>query len=171
MKNKNNKLEGIWVPLEILKLEDLSMSEKVILAVIEALDNKNGCFASNDYIAKVLGVKARRISAAISSLKEKGYVTVEIENNNARTVSVVKEDLAEEVEEVEEVEEECQVQEDIEDSKEIMKVKGIDLSNITADALYRLVHRVEDVKVWLKNLPMKYVKTEWKDIYKLAFSI
>lgn len=168
MRNKNNenKLEGIWIPLDILQLEDLSISEKVVLAVIKALDNENGCFASNEYIANVIGVKARRISAAVSSLKKKGYIRVEIFNFNSRTITCTQEEPVKEKEPVEPL-----VEDEEEEKQKVMTVKGVDLTNITAEALCRLVHRVEDVKVWLRNLPMKYVKTEWKDVYQLAFSL
>ena len=73
------KLKGLWIPVEILLNEDLSDKEKVILAMILYLSEEKGsCFASNKYIASIVNLTHERVSKIISSLKDKGYVSVKL---------------------------------------------------------------------------------------------
>lgn len=53
-------------------------SEKVLLVEIDSLDGENGCFASNEYLADFFKLSKDRISKMISSLREKGYITVHL---------------------------------------------------------------------------------------------
>ena len=73
------KLKGLWIPAEILLNNDLSDKEKIILSMILYLSDETGsCFASNKYIASIVNVTSDRVSKIVSSLKEKGYVDVNI---------------------------------------------------------------------------------------------
>jgi len=73
------KLKGLWIPAEILLNEDLSDKEKIILAIIMYLSEETkSCFASNKYIANIVKVTHERVSKIISSLKDKGYVSVKL---------------------------------------------------------------------------------------------
>ena len=73
------KLKGLWIPAEILLNEDLSDKEKIILAIILYLSEETkSCFASNKYIANIVKVTHERVSKIISSLKDKGYVSVKL---------------------------------------------------------------------------------------------
>ena len=73
------KLKGIWIPAEILLNEDLSDKEKIILSMILYLSEETkSCFASNKYIANIVNVTHERVSKIISSLKDKGYVSVKL---------------------------------------------------------------------------------------------
>ena len=73
------KLKGLWIPAEILLNKDLSDKEKIILSMILYLSEEKGCcFASNKYIANIVNVTPERVSKIISSLKDKGYVKVEL---------------------------------------------------------------------------------------------
>lgn len=73
------KLKGLWIPAEILLNEDLSDKEKIILAIIMYLSEETkSCFASNKYIANIVNVTHERVSKIISSLKDKGYVSVKL---------------------------------------------------------------------------------------------
>ena len=73
------KLKGLWIPAEILLNKDLSDKEKIILAMILYLSEEKGrCFASNKYIANIVNVTNERVSKIISSLKNKGYVSVKL---------------------------------------------------------------------------------------------
>ena len=73
------KLKGIWIPAEILLNEDLSDKEKIILSIILYLSEETkSCFASNKYIANIVNVTHERVSKIISSLKDKGYVSVKL---------------------------------------------------------------------------------------------
>lgn len=73
------KLKGLWIPAEILLNEDLSDKEKITLAIILYLSEETkSCFASNKYIANIVNVTHERVSKIISSLKDKGYVSVRL---------------------------------------------------------------------------------------------
>jgi len=50
------------------------MQEKVFLAEIYSLDNKNGCFARNSYFAELFGISKRRVSEVLHDLTHKGFI-------------------------------------------------------------------------------------------------
>ena len=70
--------KGIWIPREIWLSKELTINEKVLLAEIDSLDNDEGCFASNDYFATFLGLSKERTRKIIASLKDKGYISIEL---------------------------------------------------------------------------------------------
>ena len=73
------KLKGLWIPAEILLNNDLSDKEKIILSMVLYLSDETGsCFASNKYIASIVNVTSDRVSKIVSSLKDKGYVDVNL---------------------------------------------------------------------------------------------
>ena len=73
------KLKGLWIPAEILLNKDLSDKEKIILSMVLYLSEEKGsCFASNKYIANIVNVTHERVSKIISSLKDKGYISVKL---------------------------------------------------------------------------------------------
>ena len=80
--------KGIWIPAEIWLSEELSLMEKVLFVEIHSLDNERGCFASNAYFAQFFRMSIRQIATYVAALKEKGFVTVTIENHNERTIRV-----------------------------------------------------------------------------------
>ncbi|WP_018592587.1 DnaD domain protein [Terrisporobacter glycolicus] len=67
--------KGIWIPAEIWLNKDLKLIEKLFLVEIDSLDNKDGCFASNDYFSDFFGLSKNRCSEIIKSLENKGYIT------------------------------------------------------------------------------------------------
>jgi len=78
--------KGVWISKEIWLSKELSLMEKVLFVEIHSLDNKRGCFASNRYFAEFFGVSPRQIATYIASLKQKGFITVTIQNQNERTI-------------------------------------------------------------------------------------
>ena len=73
------KLKELWIPAKILLNKDLSDKEKIILSMILYLSEEKGsCFASNKYIANIVNVTPERASKIISSLKDKGYISVKL---------------------------------------------------------------------------------------------
>lgn len=70
--------KGIWIPREIWLSKELTIQEKVLLAEIDSLDNDEGCFASNEYFGEFLDLSKERARKIIASLKNKGYISVEI---------------------------------------------------------------------------------------------
>lgn len=59
---------GIWIPIEIMEIQELCWTEKVLLALIFNLDNDKGCFATNEYFSKNLFVSKDRISKMVLTL-------------------------------------------------------------------------------------------------------
>lgn len=68
--------KGIWIPREIWLSKDLKVMEKLFLVEIDSLDNDKGCFASNEYFATFFDISKSRASEIITSLKNKGYITI-----------------------------------------------------------------------------------------------
>lgn len=71
--------KGVWIPKEIWLTKDLGWSEKLLLVEINSLDGEQGCFASNEYLGEFFGLSKDRISRMVSNLRDKGYVTVELQ--------------------------------------------------------------------------------------------
>lgn len=79
MAEQNNRaFKGVWISKEIWLAKDLGWSEKLLLVEIDSLDGEQGCFASNEYLANFFGLSKDRISKMVSSLKKKGYITVQV---------------------------------------------------------------------------------------------
>lgn len=74
--NPVKQYKGVWLPKEILDNPDLTPTEKILLAIIESLDDEEagGCYASNEYLGNKLGVTEKMASWTISNLKKKGYL-------------------------------------------------------------------------------------------------
>ena len=76
---KKIELDGVWIPKEILLNEELNDKEKIVLSIFLCLSSELGyCFAGNRYLSNVLGVTINRVSKIISSLKDKGFIEVNI---------------------------------------------------------------------------------------------
>lgn len=71
-------VKGIWIPIEIWENKTLSLQEKCLLAEIDSLDGENGCFATNERLAKYINLSKDRITRIVSSLKEKGLINVKL---------------------------------------------------------------------------------------------
>lgn len=70
--------KGVWIPREIWCLSDLNISEKIVLSVANTLSEQDdGCFANNEYFAKLLNLSKGRISKIINLLVKKGYLTTD----------------------------------------------------------------------------------------------
>lgn len=69
--------KGVWIPREVWLDDRLNMLDKGILTEIDSLDmGENGCFASNEYLAKFCQCSVTKVSTSISRLIELGYVMV-----------------------------------------------------------------------------------------------
>ena len=71
MKEPKMRFTGIFIPAEILAMEDLSPCEKFLLSWIDSLfcSQHGGCFASNSYLAEKLKVKENSIAKSISKFR------------------------------------------------------------------------------------------------------
>lgn len=68
--------KGIWIPKEIWLDERLNALDKIILMEIHSLDNEEGCYASNKYLAEFCQCSEVKISKSIALLIKLGYVKV-----------------------------------------------------------------------------------------------
>lgn len=86
--NEENKIGYYAVlPATILFNQDLKPNEKLLYAIITALANRQGyCFASNNYLAELLGVKAHTISIWVSHLSKMKFVCVELVKNEKNEI-------------------------------------------------------------------------------------
>lgn len=79
--------KGIWIPKEIWLDERLNALDKVILAEIDSLDNSDaGCYASNEHIAEFCQCTARKVSSAITKLKDLGYIYIKAFDGRKRVI-------------------------------------------------------------------------------------
>ena len=147
MQDTTNTLEGIWIDIEILKDQNLSIQEKFILAMIKALDKGNGCYASNRYFAELLNVTPKRASDIIRSLITKEYVVSEIENFYKRILRVNKKEEAQEQSESQQNEKVVP----IDSKRKPIMWRGIDLSTWATDAVERLKKRYKEVEILLSG--------------------
>lgn len=77
------EFKGIWIPKSIWLNRTLSVLEKVLLIEIDSLDDpQNGCWKSNKRFAEFFDMSESRISELITSLKNKGYITVQLTRTN-----------------------------------------------------------------------------------------
>lgn len=75
-----NNVDYIRIPINILKDPNLNDGEKLLLSLLIFMSNGvNNCYPSNDYLAKFLNVSKKTISVRINSLKNKGYILVNLE--------------------------------------------------------------------------------------------
>ena len=81
---KKNKREGLWIPIEILEINGLSGTDKIILSEIYSLCSlKDGCYASNSYFGNLLKMTSGGASKKITKLENLGLIKTikKFENN------------------------------------------------------------------------------------------
>lgn len=88
------RFDGVWIPSEIWLSSELSAIEKVILTEIRSLDGKNGCFASNEYIAGFCQCSTRTVSRAISHLVSLGYIETKMAGGRTRVIRTTLDNLS-----------------------------------------------------------------------------
>lgn len=86
MAGDGREFRGIWIPREIWFDSRLTATEKVILLEIDSLDGEEGCYAGNDYLAEFCQCSERKVSDAISRLKELGYIEAVSFNGRKRVL-------------------------------------------------------------------------------------
>jgi hypothetical protein len=78
---ENYAFKGVWVSKEIWINEKLTWMEKLFITEINALDNDDGCFASNDFFSKFFQITKQRCSQIIKSIESKGFISIEYDRN------------------------------------------------------------------------------------------
>lgn len=76
MSKEKREFKGVWFPAEVWLDERLTALEKIILIEIDSLDGEDGCYASNEYLAKFCQCSQSKVSGAIAKLKRLGYIEV-----------------------------------------------------------------------------------------------
>lgn len=85
--SEHRAFRGVWIPAELWLDTSLSLQEKVMLVEIDSLQHpERGCYKSNSKLADFFQLSRNRVSEIISSLKSKGYITVENVREGKRIV-------------------------------------------------------------------------------------
>ncbi len=64
------KFTGVWIPAGVFQRADLSMSAKLLYGVVVGLDGSDGCYASNAYLQRHLGLSERSIRGVLKELDD-----------------------------------------------------------------------------------------------------
>ena len=84
---ENGGFQGLWIPREIWLLP-MGIVQKNLLAELIALSkNKNGCYASNQYLAEFMQLGVDSIKKYIKNLKDAGYIDVQ-GGNYSRCITI-----------------------------------------------------------------------------------
>jgi hypothetical protein len=71
----HRQFKGVWICARLWLTEDLTPTEKFLIAVIDSLSGKgHACFAGNDYLAKHLFVSPAHMREMLAELTDLGYV-------------------------------------------------------------------------------------------------
>ena len=87
---QNRDFKGVWIPKEIWLNTELSITDKVLLAEIDSLDNENHCTASNEYFSEFFKVSVPTISRSIKKLKDLGFIETKMVNSNMGSYRIIK---------------------------------------------------------------------------------
>ena len=68
----SNNLSGLWIPAEIMKIRNISATQKMILGLAASL--RKGLRLSNTKLATLLGIDRRNTIRNIQQLRKKGYL-------------------------------------------------------------------------------------------------
>ena len=82
----------VVIPGDILRNDELTYGQKIILAKIMNLDNDKGCFATNKYFANLLSTSINSVSKTINKLKSMGLIEISIKDNTTRSITLAKKD-------------------------------------------------------------------------------
>lgn len=82
------QLQGLWIPSQYLYAGDIGLTEKIFMAYIRMMDQEKHCFASNEYLAKLMDTTEKRVRNMLTDLRNKGYI--ETLSRNPRVISCLK---------------------------------------------------------------------------------
>ena len=75
---------GTWVPKGILERDDLPLSAKLLYGLVDALSQEEGCFASNEYVAKHLGLSKRQVQNLLKTLLDAGLIVRNLDESTGQ---------------------------------------------------------------------------------------
>jgi len=85
---KSRAFEGIWIPAEVMRCEDMTIDQKLVFSMVSNLStDSEPCYASNQYIGKILGIHPTRVSVHINNLKKLGFIKVLMERDKKAHVT------------------------------------------------------------------------------------
>jgi hypothetical protein len=84
-----HKFTGVWIPASIFQTPTISITAKVVYGVLESLDNEGGCFASNSYLSKHLGLEVRQVQNILADLETAGLIT-RVEDSGRRIIRTIE---------------------------------------------------------------------------------
>lgn len=70
----SKSFRGVWIPKHIWEAEDLTWHNKCLLAEITCLDDDDGCYASNAYLADKFKTTSASMAETISKLRKAGWI-------------------------------------------------------------------------------------------------
>lgn len=82
-----SKKKGLWIPEEILSDKSLSLSDKLVLSLIESFSED--CFAHNKYISELCGISIIAVQRSLRKLSELGYIEKKF-NGSKRVIRGIK---------------------------------------------------------------------------------
>jgi DNA-binding MarR family transcriptional regulator len=80
---------GIFIPRDLVLRDDISITEKVLAAVIDSLDNSKGCWASNAYLGGLIGIGERQVRDYLARLEALGIIVRSQNEDGSRRISTV----------------------------------------------------------------------------------
>lgn len=93
IKGQKKEVRGVWLDYNFLNYTK-SHTEVLLLSIISALDNDYGCYASNESLGKYIRRHKNQVSALISRMKNKGFISVSLDNkehlNSKRIIRINK---------------------------------------------------------------------------------
>jgi hypothetical protein len=85
----NPNFTGVWIPKEVFQIETLSPTAKFVYGIVDSLDNEDGCYASNGYLARSLGLAERQVRNLLKELDDLKLI-VRIEQDGRRIIRTVE---------------------------------------------------------------------------------
>lgn len=87
------RFTGIFIPVEILNISELTPTDIILLSWIDALfcEEHGGCYAKNDYLAEKLHLKDKTVSDIIAKLIKLGLVEKVGFDGRTRVIRACKE--------------------------------------------------------------------------------
>ena len=83
------KFTGIWIPAAVFNANQVTTSAKLLYGVVAGLDGDDGCYASNAYLQRLLGVSERGVQVLLMELEQFGLI-VRAQENGRRVIRTVE---------------------------------------------------------------------------------
>src|SRR5258708_856270 len=87
-KELSRDFKGIWIARELWLHPELTMIQKALIAEIDSLDDGSGCYASNEYLARMFNTSEAGMANLISKLRKLGFIENVSFNGRERRIRV-----------------------------------------------------------------------------------